>query len=132
MAKRKQEEGKEGGGEGSPSTYVVAVKQDIYRFTLVEEEGGREGEEEGEVVKEERRPRYRLIKGGPDRVFPFLSPSRPRPALEAGIDGEEEVVVEEEEEEDEEANNIVGVTLTEDGTVLVASKVREEGRAGGK
>ena len=132
MAKRKQEGGREEGTEESPSTFVVAVKQDIYRFTLVEEEEGKEGEVEGE---EEGKIHYRLIKAGPDRVF-SSPPPRPRPGVAAAAGKEEEMAVvegEEEEgekEEDDEVNNIVGVTLTEDGTVVVASKVREGGREG--
>jgi len=128
--------------EEGPSTFVVAVKQDIYRFTLVKEEGGREGKVEGEGGG---KAGYRLVKGGPDRVFssppsrpPSSPPSRPRAGIAAAAGKEEKMMAmvggqeEREEEEDDEVNNIVGVTLTEDGTVVVASKVREGRREGGR
>lgn len=59
-------------------------------------------EEEGEQAEEQLgRSRYRLTREGPLRVFG---------TQEGG--------------EDDEKNNIVGVTLANDGTVLLASKVR--------
>jgi hypothetical protein len=128
VAKSKPESS-EGGREGgraageSLSTYVVAVKQDIYTYTLMEGEGG-----EGN--------RYHLAPGAPLR--PFASPSPPSPSLQEGENLREDGA-EDGAEEDDESNSIVGVTLTEDGTVVVAAKVgghasrrREGGREGGK
>lgn len=88
------------------SGWMSALLADLFCFVLFLQWGARHRftleEEEEEEAKEQRRSRrFRLTRQGPLRVF--------------GAVGEEE--------EDDERNNIVGVTLAGDGTVLMASKV---------
>jgi NAD kinase len=85
-----------------PNTYT-------HRFTLEQDsDSDSDSDSEKEMGEElqqqeqqlgQRRTRYRLGRAGPLRVFGAAA------------------------EEDDEGNNIVGVTLAGDGTVLVASKV---------